>query len=149
MRAAELDVLARALSAEADLKARLDLVLSVPGIGRRTAPAILIRLPEPGRLSREEAASLAGPAPFDADSGRHRGQRHIAGGRGRPRKALFAAALPAGLRWNPGPVATCKRLTAAGKPHKAAWVARAGKRLVYANTAVARGSPWTEKIPAR
>jgi len=76
-------------------------VLSVPGIGQRTALAILIRLPELGALSREQAAALAGLAPFDSDSGAHRGQRHIAGGRGRRRCSLYAAALPAAFRWNP------------------------------------------------
>jgi transposase len=73
-------------------------VLSVPGIGERTALAILIRLPELGSLSRQQAAALAGLAPFDHDSGTHRGQRHIAGGRARLRRSLYAAALPAAFR---------------------------------------------------
>ena len=38
---------------------------------------------------------MAGLAPFDDDSGTHKGQRHIAGGRGQLRRSLFAAALPA------------------------------------------------------
>ncbi len=38
--------------------------------------------------------------------------------------------------------ALCKRLTAAGKPHKAALIACAGKLLIYANTIVQRGTPW-------
>ena len=63
-------------------------MLSIPGIGERTALALLIRMPELGRVSREEAAALAGLAPFDDDSGQHRGQRHIAGGRGRLRRSL-------------------------------------------------------------
>ena len=46
-----------------DLAARYALVLSVDGIGPRTALALLIRMPELGRLSRGEAASLAGLAP--------------------------------------------------------------------------------------
>ena len=60
----------------------------------RTALALIIRMPELGHISREEAAALAGLAPFDDDSGQHRGQRHIAGGRGRLRRSLFAAANP-------------------------------------------------------
>src|SRR3954449_11100802 len=48
-----------------DLAKRLKLVLSVPGIGERTALAIVIRMPELGRVSREEPAGLAGVAPFD------------------------------------------------------------------------------------
>jgi transposase len=87
-----------------------------PGIGERTALAILIRMPELGRISREEAAALAGLAPFDNDSGQHKGQRRIAGGRARLRHSLFAAALPAAFRWNKALIALYQRLTAAGKP---------------------------------
>jgi transposase len=147
-RSAELLRLARALRVHDDLARRLDLVLSVPGIGERTALAIIIRMPELGRVSREEAAALAGLAPFDDDSGTHKGQRHIAGGRGRLRRSLFAAALPAAFRWNKALVALYARLTARGKAHNAALVACARKLLVYANTVVERGTPWTER-PAR
>ena len=80
-RAAQIRDIAKHLRAHHDLAARLDLVLSIPGIGERTALAIVIRMPELGRVSREEAAALAGLAPFDDDSGQHKGQRHIAGGR--------------------------------------------------------------------
>jgi transposase len=97
-REGELRRLRLAIQRHDDRKARCDLVLSVPGIGERTALAILIRLPELGSLSREQAAALAGLAPFDHDSGTHRGQRHIAGGRARLRRSLYAAALPAAFR---------------------------------------------------
>jgi transposase len=36
-----------------DLAARLDLIASIDGIALRTAAAIVVRLPEIGRLSRE------------------------------------------------------------------------------------------------
>jgi len=99
-RLAQIRYLARQLRSHPDLAARLDLVLSIPGIGERTALALLIRMPELGRVSREQAAALAGLAPFDNDSGQRKGQRHIAGGRSRLRRSLFAAALPAAFRWN-------------------------------------------------
>jgi transposase len=144
-RAAELARIAKALRDHEDLARRLDLVLSVPGIGERTALAIIVRMPELGQISREEAAALAGLAPFDDDSGDYHGQRHIAGGRGRLRRSLFAAALPAAFRWNPQVVTFYERLIAAGKPHNLALTACARKRIVYANTVVQRGTPWTEK----
>jgi transposase len=144
-RAAEMARVAKALRDHEDLARRLDLVLSVPGIGERTALAIIVRMPELGRISREEAAALAGLAPFDDDSGDHHGQRHIAGGRGRLRRSLFAAALPAAFRWNPQVKVFYERLVAAGKPHNLALTACARKLLVYANTVVQRGTPWTEK----
>ena len=113
LRAAELQRIVKALQRHPDLAGRLELVLSVPGIGERTAIAIVLRMPELGRVGREAAAALAGLAPFDDDSGRHKGQRHIAGGRARLRRSLYAAALPAAFRWNPALKALYARLTAA------------------------------------
>jgi len=144
-RAAQIRDIAKRLRAYDDLARRLDLVLSIPGIGERTALALIIRMPELGQISREEAAALAGLAPFDDDSGQHKGQRHIAGGRGRLRRSLFAAALPAAYRWNKALIALYARLKARGKAHNSALIACARKLLIYANTVVQRGTPWTEK----
>ena len=143
-RAAQVRDIAKHLRDHDDLAKRLDLVLSIPGIGERTALALIIRMPELGQISREEAAALAGLAPFDDDSGLHRGQRHIAGGRGRLRRSLFAAALPAAFRWNKALIALYARLIANGKAHNEALIACARKLLIYANTVVQRGTPWAE-----
>jgi len=148
-RATEMLRIINALRAHADLARRYHLVLSVAGIGERTAIAIIIRMPELGRISREQAAALAGLAPYDADSGTHKGQRHIAGGRARLRRSLFAAALPAAFRWNKALIELYTRLIARGKCHKAALIACARKLLIYANTVVQRGTPWVqEQVPA-
>lgn len=144
-RNAELRRIAARLRAHDDLAGRLALVLSIPGIGERTAIALVVRMPELGKISREQIAALAGLAPFDDDSGTHKGQRHIAGGRARLRRSLFAAALPAAFRWNKALIALYARLTGRGKPHTAALVACARKLLIYANTVVQRGTPWSEK----
>jgi transposase len=144
-KAAQIRDIAKRLRTHDDLARRLDLVLSIPGIGERTALALIIRMPELGRISREEAAALAGLAPFDDDSGKYKGQRHIAGGRGRLRRSLFAAALPAAFRWNRALIDLYARLIAKGKVHNAALIACARKLLIYANTVVQRGTPWTEK----
>jgi transposase len=139
-RMAQIRSIAKHLRDLDDLAVGLDLVLSIPGIGERTALALIIRMPELSRLSREEAVALAGLAPFDDDSGKHKGQRHIAGGRGRLRKSLFAAALPAAFRWNKALIALYARLIAKGKAHNAALIACARKLLIYANTVVQRGT---------
>jgi transposase len=144
-RTAQIRSLAKHLRGHDDLAKRLELVLSIPGIGERTALALIIRMPELGQISREEAAALAGLAPFDDDSGKYKGQRHIAGGRGRLRRSLFAAALPAAFRWNKALIDLYARLIAKGKPHNSALIACARKLLIYANTVVQRGTPWTEK----
>jgi transposase len=130
-RAAELRRIVMQLRVHDDLDRRLGLVLSIPGIGERTALALIIRMPELGRVSREQAAALAGLAPFDDDSGTHKGQRHIAGGRGRLRRSLYAAALPAAFRWNNALIDLYARLMARGKAHNAALVACARKLLIY------------------
>ena len=142
---AELKALTAAIRQHRDLATRLDLIASIDGIGERTAIAIVVRMPEIGRLSREQAAALVGLAPYDDDSGEHHGERHIAGGRERLRTSLYAAALPAACRWNAQLVALYRRLIAAGKPHKLALVACARKLLIFANTVVARGTPWTSQ----
>ncbi|WP_170149821.1 IS110 family transposase [Rhodoplanes roseus] len=139
---AELASLVAAIRQHPDLSDRLDLIASVPGVGLRTAVAILVRMPEIGQLSREQAAALAGLAPYDDDSGDRIGARHIDGGRERLRGSLYRAALAASFRWNPALIALYRRLTDAGKPHKVALVACARKMLVFVNTVVQRGTPW-------
>jgi transposase len=141
----EFKTLVNAIRQHQDLAARLDLIESVDGVGLRTAVAILVRMPEIGRLTREQAAALSGFAPYADDSGDHTGARHIAGGRKRLRRSLYAAALPAAHRWNPQLIALYRRLRAKGKEHKVALVACARKLLIYVNTVVERGTPWIEK----
>ena len=140
----EFERLVAAVRAEPDLAERLDLVLSIPGLGLKTALRLVVLMPELGTLSREEAASLAGLAPFDHDSGQHTGERHIIVGLERVRTALYTAALPAAYQWNPALVALRTRLTARGKTHKQALVACARKLLTYANAVLERGTPWVK-----
>jgi transposase len=144
----ELKALIAAIRQHHDLSERLDLIASVGGIGPKTAVAILVRMPEIGRVTREQAAALAGLAPYDDDSGDQLGARHIDGGRERLRKSLYAAALAAAFRWNPQLNVIYRRLIATGKPHKVALVACARKLLIYANTVVERGTPWIERPAA-
>jgi transposase len=141
----ELKDLVAAIRQHRDLAQRLDLIVSVDTVGLPTAVAILVRMPEIGRITREQAVALVGLAPYDDDSGDQIGVRHIDGGRERLRKSIYNAALPGAFRWNPQLIAIYKRLTAAGKPHKVALVACARKLLIYVNTVVARGTPWTAK----
>jgi transposase len=62
------------------------------------------------------------------------------------RQSLYAAALPAVFYWNPQLQVFYKRLIAAGKPHRLALVACARKLLIFVNTVVARGTPWTPSV---
>jgi transposase len=144
----EFKALVAAIRKHSDLARRLALINSVDGIGMPTAVAILVRLPEVGQITREQAVALAGLAPYDDDSGEHIGVRHIEGGRKRLRRALYTASLAASFRWNRQLINLYQRLTAAGKGHKRALVACARKMLIFANTVVARGTPWGNDRPA-
>ena len=135
------------LRAQPDLARRLALLLSIPGLGERTAAALLVALPELGHLGREQVAALAGLCPYDCDSGSRSGERHIAGGRARVRRALYAAAVSAATRWNPALVAVYRRLRERGKTAKQALVACARKLLILANAVLARGTPWSPAAP--
>jgi transposase len=143
-RNAEIRSLRKNLRQYPDLATRLDLVASVEGIGERTALTLIIRMPELGTLTREEAASLAGLAPIDDQSGNTDRPRHIQGGRARVRRSLYAAALPASFQWNKALVDLYHRLTAKGATHKKALIACARKLLIFANAVLARGTPWVK-----
>jgi transposase len=145
---AQLKELVAAIRQHPDLAERLDLIHSVDGIGLKTAVAILVRMPEIGRINREQAAALAGVAPYDDDSGGYVAVRHIQGGRKRLRGSLYNAALPAAFYWNPQLRMLYRRLIAKGKPHKLALIACARKLLIFVNTVVARGTPWVSSSTA-
>jgi transposase len=115
---------------------------AVPGVGPVLAHTLLALLPELGRLSRRAIASLGGVAPFDDDSGRRVGERHIKGGRAVVREALYMAALVA-RRYNPVIAAFAKRL--AGKKPKVIIVACMRKLLVILNAMLRDGTDWQDK----
>jgi transposase len=146
-RRVELARLQAAVCKHDDLARRLELIESIDGIGIRTALTLIILLPELGKASREQISALVGVAPFDDDSGKSAGERHIAGGRARVRRALFNAALPAAQRWNTALVALYGRLTSRGKAHKSALIACVRKLVIFANTVISRGTPWTKQAP--
>lgn len=91
---------------------------------------LVSELPELGRLGRRQIASLVGVAPFNDDSGTHRGRRHIQGGRATVRSALYMATLVA-VRHDPVAKAHYEHLLTAGKPKKVALVACMHKQLNY------------------
>lgn len=124
-----------------------DLLRSVPGIGPITARTLLAELPELGTLDRRAVAALVGVAPFNRDSGRWRGQRHIAGGRASLRASIYMAALSA-ARWNPPLRDFYHRLLAAGKPKKVALVAVMRKLLTIVNAMFRDQQAWKTPTPA-
>jgi len=133
--------IARLTAADTALARRLALLRSIPGIGPVAATALLTGLPELGSCSGKAASLLAGLAPLADDSGSRAGERHIRGGRGQVRTAVYFAAIAA-ARFNPPLAETYKRLIAEGKKAKVAITAIMRKLIVLANTLIKQDRPW-------
>jgi len=134
--------MAEIVAADPELVARFDILLSIPGLGRISALAILIEMPELGTIENKAAASLAGLAPIARDSGRKQGRRFIQGGRATLRQALYMPALVA-TRFNPALKAKYQALVQAGKPPKLAITAVMRKLLILANALLRDRRTWT------
>ena len=133
------------LTADATLKDRFDILVSIPGLGEATAFVLLVEMPELGTIENKCAASLAGLAPIARDSGQSRGKRFIRGGRAQLRHALYMPALVA-ARFNPDLNAAYKLLIDAGKPAKVAIVALMRRLVVLANALLRKRKTWTPEL---
>jgi transposase len=130
------------IAGDAVLARRLQILLSIPGIGPVAATGLLAGLAEElGACSGKQIAMLSGLAPVASDSAQRSGQRHIRGGRSHVRTAIYFAALSA-ARCNPGLRCVYQRLVAAGKRPKVALVAIMRKLVVLANTLVRQDRLW-------
>lgn len=130
-----------ALRASSAWRAQDDLMASVPGIGPVARAVIAAKLPELGQLSRRQIAALVGVAPFNRDSGQHKGKRAISGGRADVRNVLYMAAVAA-IRCNPAIKAFYRKLKDAGKPPKVAITACMRKLLTILNAIAKAKTPW-------
>ena len=137
------DLVAR-IKGHPDLLARFRLLISLPGVGPLVAATLVERMPELGALRKGQAAALIGVAPFDRDSGQWKGLRFISGGRSRPRRMLYMAALQA-KRCDPGLEAFADNLLKRGKAPKLAIVAVMRKLIEAANLVLSRGQPWAKQ----
>ena len=129
------------------LKARFDILLSIPGLGAVSVLAMLTDMPQLGSIENKQAASLGGLAPITRQSGNGRGKSVIQGGRAQLRQALYMPALVA-IRFNPSLRATYLALRKAGKPAKVAIVAVMRKLLILANVLLRDNRLWTEQRPS-
>jgi transposase len=118
---------------------------SAPGIGPITAATLVADLPELGQLNRQKIAALVGVAPFNHDSGKHRGKRRIFGGRTSVRSVLYMATLSA-IKHNSVIKEFYNRLLDQGKLKKVALTACMRKLLVILNTMVKTGQDWNPAI---
>lgn len=140
--------IAKRLAEDEVLARQTEILMSIPGVSRVTAAALLSLMPELGRVDAKAVASLAGLAPVTRQSGVWQGQSRIQGGRSRVRRQLYMPAL-ASICYNPDLRAKHRQLVAQGKPGKVAVVAIMRKLLVLANALLGQDRTWLPDPPGR
>jgi transposase len=130
----------------ADLQPKFQLLQSIKGIGEVTAAVMVLLLPELGKISKSQIASLVGVAPFDVQSGKSDKQKSIFGGRTRVRSALHMAVMSA-VRYDPFLSHFYKNLKENKKKTRVATTACIRKIVVIANQILKSGVPYDPSIP--
>jgi len=102
------------------------------GVGAQTTRVLLACLPELGNATSRRLNALVGVAPYDNDSGNHKGARYIAGGRKMVRNGLYMACMTA-VRTNDVIKPYYQKLVERGLAHKTAMIACIRKLLNYLN----------------
>ena len=136
----------RMIAADPVLLRRREIIQSIPGVGPVAAIAMAVGLAEMGSCSNKKIALLAGLAPIADDSGDSSSPRHIKGGRGHVRTAIYMAAVAA-AHYNSDFKVLYHRLIAAGKKPKVALTAIMRKLVVLANTLITENRIWTPIRP--
>jgi transposase len=125
--------LAAALARAPRIQEQVRELATLDGVGTLTAVSVFSQMPELGRLNRQQAAALAGLAPWIRQSGPWEGQRHIGGGRAVIRRALYMSAVGLARQTQTTLGKFYHRLRAAGKPAKVALTAVMRKLLLQMN----------------
>jgi transposase len=124
---------------------KAELLNSVPGVGPVFISSMIAELPELGTMNRKQIAALVGVAPFNNDSGKSQGRRHVWGGRAHLRALLYMSVV-AGLRFNPTVRTFYQHLRQAGKAPKVALVACMRKLLVRLNAMLKTAQTWNAHL---
>ena len=134
-----------AIAVNPDWQQKMDLLTSVPGIGKVVAVTLISSLPELGTISHKSISYLVGVAPLNRDSGKFRGKRKIWGGRAKVRCVLYMATLVA-VRFNPIIKAFYERLISKGKLKKVALTACMHKILIILNAMMKQNLFWQPQV---
>jgi transposase len=129
------------IDSDDDFKHMDRLLRSVPGVGPVLSSTLLAELAELGASDRQHISALVGVAPFNHDSGQHRGKRTIRGGRVQVRNVLYMSSVCA-IQHNPVLQRFAQRLSKAGKSSKVIIVACMRKLLALLNAMVRDNIPW-------
>lgn len=126
---------------EEETKKKLEILTTVPGIGKSSAILLLAYLPELGELSRRAVASISGLAPSNRDSGTMKGKRSIQKGRLEIRQSLYMPMLNA-IRNNYKIRNFYQHLKSQGKEGKVALTACMRKLITILNLMIKNGTKW-------
>ncbi|MAU22698.1 MAG: IS110 family transposase [Martelella sp.] len=119
----------------ARLRRRIDICMTVSGVGFLSAASLLAQIPELGSMDRRQAAALAGTAPHPSESGNANGRRRQRGGRPQVKTTLFMPAMCAAQ--GKGQFAPFyKRLIQNGKPPIVAVAATMRKIIITINARI-------------
>jgi transposase len=127
------------------IKSKIALYQSVPGVGKVTAWQLIAHLPELETLEIKPLTALVGIAPMNHESGSIRKPRHICGGRQSVRQVLYMAAVST-IRCSPLMKTFYQRLISRGKCSKVALVAVMHKLLNILRSIAQRGTPWVDQL---
>jgi transposase len=130
-----------------ELGHKMDILTSIPGIGDIVALTLVSDMPELGKINDKQAASLAGLAPQDRQSGLRARKASIRGGRKCVRTAMYMAAMSA-KKYNPAIRPFYERLVQNGKPKMVALTAAMRKLLIQANQLLTEDRKWKESMAA-
>ena len=139
-------MISKQIKAQPEMKARYDILMSIPGIGFVNAVTLITCMPELGHVDEKQAAALLGVAPYARDSGEFVGKRRIWGGRKNVRDSLYMAAL-SNTRTKTGFRPFLDKLMERGKPYKVAIVAVMRKLIILANALLRDNRKWQPIAP--
>lgn len=135
--------IAKLIDHDDDMHALDKILRSIPGVSTVLSSTLLCELVELGQTDRRQISALVGIAPYNCDSGHHRGKRRIRGGRSSVRNVLYMATLAA-MRCNPLIQTFAQRLKAQHKPSKVVIVACMRKLLTLINAMIRQRIPWQQ-----
>ena len=115
-----------------DMSAKLQVLASLHGIGTMSAIALMVEMPELGKIGKNQISKLAGVAPFNKDSGETEGKARTYAGRREVCRIMYFCALST-LKPNSPFNDFFNRLKARGKSGRLAVVAVIHKMLIILN----------------
>jgi len=115
-----------------EMKEKSEVLTRNKGVGKVLMATLLGSLPELGKMCRGKIVALVGLAPYNDDSGKHKGLRYIKGGRKEVRNILYMGTLSA-IKWNVVVKECYIGLVKRGKAKKVALTAAMRKLLLIIN----------------